>query len=186
MSSPAPDTPENAPPSFQPHPETVDLGRRCQELLAKKVERHLLAPRLGVSRKQVDHALRTMRKLEAIEAGEPVPPAPRRHRAVVRRPGPPPNWGWQEHAACKGKPLEWFFDPEGRESEGEKEARHRKAKTVCDRCPVSTECLDYAIDRPEKYGRWKLDQDERANERRRRMRIASGERGRSRNQEDAA
>ena len=41
-------------------------------------------------------------------------------------------------------------------------------------CPVRTECLDYAISRPEKYGTWGgLNEDERASERRRRMRRAN-------------
>jgi WhiB family transcriptional regulator, redox-sensing transcriptional regulator len=39
---------------------------------------------------------------------------------------------------------------------------------------VRNECLDYAISRPEKYGTWGgLNEDERASERRRRMRRAN-------------
>ena len=56
----------------------------------------------------------------------------------------------------------------------EREIRERKAKQICMGCPVRTECLDYAVSRPEKYGTWGgLNEDERASERRRRMRRAN-------------
>ena len=52
-------------------------------------------------------------------------------------------------------------------------AQHR-AKSVCRGCPVRTECLNYALSRPEKYGVWGgLNEEERAAERRRRMRRAN-------------
>ncbi|KII00545.1 transcription factor WhiB [Streptomonospora alba] len=66
-----------------------------------------------------------------------------------------------------------FFGPDG-ERQPEREIRERKAKEICAQCPVRTECLDYAISRPEKYGTWGgLNEDERASERRRRMRRAN-------------
>jgi len=81
-----------------------------------------------------------------------------------------PSWGWQDNAACRGEDLELFFGPDG-ERQPDREIRERKAKQVCTYCPVRTDCLDYAIDRPEKYGTWAgLNEDERASERRRRMR----------------
>jgi hypothetical protein len=42
---------------------------------------------------------------------------------------------WRQHAACKGKPLDWFY----RVSDGHPyyEARH-----VCAKCPVQLECLE--------------------------------------------
>ena len=50
----------------------------------------------------------------------------------------------------------------------------RKAKVVCAACPVQSECLTYAVSRPEKYGTWGgLNEEERASERRRRMRRAN-------------
>lgn len=41
---------------------------------------------------------------------------------------------WQEQAACKGKPLAWFFPT----AEGETGAQ---AREVCASCPVRAECL---------------------------------------------
>ena len=41
-------------------------------------------------------------------------------------------------------------------------------------CPVQAECLTYAVSRPEKYGTWGgLNEEQRASERRRRMRRAN-------------
>lgn len=185
-------------PKRGPKPETVDLGQRCLDLLADGVERRLLFERLHVTRKQVDHALRTMRQMQAAAAsGEPVPQdRPRRkHRAVHQRPsaaGLPVNWKWQDEAACYGEPLELFFGHEG-ERAAERARREEEAKVVCAGCPARSECLDFSIGGAVPANRWEkhglyggLNEDERALERRRRMRIASGERGRSRDQEDAA
>ena len=68
--------------------------------------------------------------------------------------------------ALSGKPEE---------TEGtEREIRERQAKALCATCPVRGECLAYAISRPEKYGTWGgLNEEERASERRRRMRRAN-------------
>ncbi|HCU92899.1 MAG TPA: WhiB family transcriptional regulator [Actinobacteria bacterium] len=83
---------------------------------------------------------------------------------------PRPNWGWQDAAACRGREVVLFFGPDG-ERQPEREIRERKAKAVCGACPVRSECLTYAVSRPEKYGTWGgLNEDERASERRRRMR----------------
>ncbi|ADG88951.1 hypothetical protein TBS_12420 [Thermobispora bispora] len=86
---------------------------------------------------------------------------------------PRPSWGWQDHAACRGEDLVLFFGPDG-ERQPEREIRERKAKAICAQCPVRIECLDYALSRPEKYGTWGgMNEDERASERRRRMRRAA-------------
>ena len=83
-----------------------------------------------------------------------------------------PSWAWQDAAACRGKDTLLFFGPDG-ERQPEREVRERKAKAVCASCPVLAECLAYAISRPEKYGVWGgLNEEERASERRRRMRRA--------------
>lgn len=91
-----------------------------------------------------------------------------------RKPGQArPSWGWQDAAACRGEDLVLFFGPDG-ERTADREARERHAKQVCMGCPVRAECLDYAVTRPEKYGTWGgLNEDERASERRRRVRRAS-------------
>lgn len=94
----------------------------------------------------------------------------------VRRPSavlPRPNWGWQDAGACRNEDLGLFFGPDG-ERQPERDIRERKAKAVCGSCPVRMDCLNYALSRPEKYGTWGgLNEEERAAERRRRMRRAS-------------
>lgn len=81
-----------------------------------------------------------------------------------------PSWSWQDDAACRGEDLVLFFGPSG-ERQPEKDVRERKAKAICAQCPSRAACLDYALSRPEKYGTWAgLNEDERASERRRRMR----------------
>jgi WhiB family transcriptional regulator, redox-sensing transcriptional regulator len=93
----------------------------------------------------------------------------RRQAALMQR----PNWGWQDEAACRGREVVLFFGPDG-ERQPEREIRERKAKALCDSCPVRNDCLSYAVSRPEKYGTWGgLNEDERSSERRRRMRRAN-------------
>jgi WhiB family redox-sensing transcriptional regulator len=90
----------------------------------------------------------------------------RRQAAVMPR----PNWGWQDDAACRGKEVVPLGPDELAAGTGHP---RRKAK-LCASCPVRTECLSYAVSRPEKYGTWGgLNEDERASERRRRMRRAN-------------
>ncbi|MFI6496848.1 WhiB family transcriptional regulator [Nonomuraea typhae] len=84
-----------------------------------------------------------------------------------------PDWSWQHRAVCKGEDLVLFFGPDG-ERQPERDVRERKAKAICGGCPVRRECLDYALSRNEKYGFWAgLNEDERASERRRRMKAAN-------------
>jgi len=77
-----------------------------------------------------------------------------------------------DFAACQGEDLVLFFGPDG-ERQPERDVRERKAKAICVGCPVRFECLDYALNRPEKYGLWFLSEEERGAERRRRMRRTS-------------
>jgi WhiB family redox-sensing transcriptional regulator len=84
-----------------------------------------------------------------------------------------PDWNWQRRAACRGEDVELFFGFPG-ESPSEKARRERAAKGICSDCPARNRCLDYALSRPERYGTWGgLSEDERASERRRRMRRAN-------------
>jgi WhiB family redox-sensing transcriptional regulator len=86
---------------------------------------------------------------------------------------PRPSWAWQDAGLCRGKDIVLFFGPDG-ERQPEREVRERKAKAVCAACPVRADCLTYAVSRPEKYGTWGgLNEEERASERRRRMRRAN-------------
>ena len=71
---------------------------------------------------------------------------------------PLPDLSWQEQAACLGLFQETgedlFFPPytEGRIPAGQA-ARIKKAKKVCEHCPVIKQCLRYAI-RNECTGVW--------------------------------
>lgn len=95
------------------------------------------------------------------------PPTPR--PKVTRR----LDWRWQDQAACRGEDLNLFFGLEGERGDL-KSDREREAKAICSGCPVRSECLEYALSSHEKSGVWgQLGEDERASERRRRMRRAS-------------
>lgn len=70
---------------------------------------------------------------------------------------------WQQDAACVGADDEAFFPEKG--------GNATAAKRICARCPVREQCLQHALDTPEKYGLWGgLNEEERAVERRRRKR----------------
>lgn len=72
---------------------------------------------------------------------------------------------WKDRAACRDRNVELFFTP-GREAE---------ARSVCARCPVREECLDWALEMNVEYGVWGgLDERQRRTERRRRRRTAAG------------
>lgn len=81
-------------------------------------------------------------------------------------------FSWEDHAACRGTGLSLFFGPDG-EREPERLDRETQARAICADCPVRTECLEFAIALPVRYGTWGgLSEDERAAERRRRQRAA--------------
>jgi WhiB family redox-sensing transcriptional regulator len=81
-----------------------------------------------------------------------------------------PDWAWQDDASCRGQELVLFFGPDG-ERAPERDVRELKAKAICSGCPARNACLNYALDRPEKYGLYGgLNEDERASVRRRRQR----------------
>jgi len=52
---------------------------------------------------------------------------------------------WQQHAACRGKPIEWFFPEVGGSTE--------QAKAVCAGCSVAAECHAQAVEGSE-LGIW--------------------------------
>jgi hypothetical protein len=45
---------------------------------------------------------------------------------------------WRDRAACRGKPLAWFFPPEGHHVE-------RATRLLCAGCPVNRQCLRDAV-----------------------------------------
>ena len=62
--------------------------------------------------------------------------------------------GWQFLAACRGEDSALFFAPNYFERREEKLAREARAKAFCARCPVRTDCLEYALDVREGHGVW--------------------------------
>lgn len=78
---------------------------------------------------------------------------------------------WMLHAACKGKSHEDFFladEPQFQDSRREKELAGLK---VCQGCPVTEECLDYAIANRIHSGVWggKITRERKAIARKRRV-----------------
>jgi WhiB family redox-sensing transcriptional regulator len=73
---------------------------------------------------------------------------------------------WADRAACKTEDPDLFF-PVG--SFGANTRQVLRAKSVCRDCPVSTECLDWALTHDAIHGVWGgLTEDEREAMRRRR------------------
>jgi Transcription factor WhiB len=74
-----------------------------------------------------------------------------RTRAVGTLPVPMTvAWDWQLRASCRGMDPSIFF-PGAESRRGWTEAR---AKAVCEKCPVITQCRQYALDAAEPYGIW--------------------------------
>lgn len=75
---------------------------------------------------------------------------------------------WRHHAACRTENPELFF-PIG--NSGPSLLQIEEAKAVCRRCPVSEQCLRYALETGEEGGVWGgLSEDERRALRRRKVR----------------
>jgi WhiB family transcriptional regulator, redox-sensing transcriptional regulator len=62
--------------------------------------------------------------------------------------------GWQFQAACRGEDSALFFAPSHFETRDEKEGREVQAKSICARCPVRPECLEYSLAIRESHGIW--------------------------------
>lgn len=60
---------------------------------------------------------------------------------------------WWDDAACAEVDPELFFPQEGATKQ-EKLLSEYKAKQVCSRCPVRTQCLSAALDGNETFGVW--------------------------------
>jgi WhiB family redox-sensing transcriptional regulator len=61
---------------------------------------------------------------------------------------------WQVRASCRGPQAAIFFPPSHFERKEDKEARERRAKTICQSCPVRKPCLEYALTIKEPHGIW--------------------------------
>jgi WhiB family redox-sensing transcriptional regulator len=80
------------------------------------------------------------------------------------------DFAWQELALCKGL-GEFFFPPDGVESDIDRALREEIAHRICRECDVSAQCLDFALARREEAGYWggTNETDRRRILRRRRM-----------------
>ena len=61
---------------------------------------------------------------------------------------------WQHRGACRGPQAAVFFPPPQFERKVERAERERRAKEICADCPVTKECLDYALSIKEPHGIW--------------------------------
>lgn len=60
--------------------------------------------------------------------------------------GSPEEPGWQERALCAQTDPEAFFPEKGGST--------REAKRICTTCEVRSECLEYALEKDERFGIW--------------------------------
>lgn len=76
---------------------------------------------------------------------------------------------WQDRAACLRLGTPDMFFPNG--TTGDAEPQIRAAKSVCARCPVRAECLEFALSSRQDFGVWGgLTEEERRSLRRARQR----------------
>jgi len=61
---------------------------------------------------------------------------------------------WQRRGSCRGPHATVFFPPPHFERKVERAVRESRAKEICADCPVSSECLDYALSIKEPHGIW--------------------------------
>lgn len=52
---------------------------------------------------------------------------------------------WTDDAVCLNKPVEWFVAERGSRKD-KRPPIERRALALCARCPVSDDCLSYALD----------------------------------------
>lgn len=72
---------------------------------------------------------------------------------------------WQDQALCREIGPDTFYADHASGASND----YGKAKDVCDRCPVTTECLDFALETRAVEGIWGgLNEAERRAERKRR------------------
>ena len=75
---------------------------------------------------------------------------------------------WRHRAVCRDEDPELFF-PVG--NTGAARGQIAEAKAVCDRCPVTSECLAWALETNQDAGVWGgMSEDERRTLKRRRAR----------------
>jgi WhiB family redox-sensing transcriptional regulator len=75
--------------------------------------------------------------------------------------------GWEAQGACKHSDPDLFFPVASR---GPALRQLAKAKKVCERCPVRTQCLEYALQSGQSFGVWGGASEEERRLMRRRLR----------------
>ncbi|MEC3920317.1 WhiB family transcriptional regulator [Nocardia sp. CDC160] len=60
---------------------------------------------------------------------------------------------WQSFGSCRGMDSAVFFHPDGERGRA-RVARERRAKQICNRCPVMDQCRAYALATKQSYGIW--------------------------------
>ena len=69
-------------------------------------------------------------------------------------PGPNADiWDWQMQGLCRGADSSMFFHPDGERGRA-RSRREVRAKEMCHRCPVITQCRSHALAIGESYGIW--------------------------------
>lgn len=69
-------------------------------------------------------------------------------------PGPNADiWDWQMHGLCRGVDSSMFFHPDGERGRARSQ-RETRAKEMCGKCPVLTQCRNHALSVAEPYGIW--------------------------------
>ena len=103
-------------------------------------------PEQATRRRERDRANKALARarakgLEAPDTSRGTPP--RRVFLPVSR---APKSDWQDRAACRSEPPEWFDAETGQDA--------ARALAVCARCPVRLDCLTAAVANRERYGVW--------------------------------
>jgi WhiB family redox-sensing transcriptional regulator len=70
---------------------------------------------------------------------------------------------WYKYGECQNHDQDLFFPERGSSTV--------KAKAICNACPVQKECLDFAVERKERFGIWggKSERERRAIRREQRL-----------------
>ena len=70
-------------------------------------------------------------------------------------------WSWQLDALCRYADPAVFFHPDGERGPA-RTRRQQRAKAICSRCPVATQCREHALRFGEDFGTWGgLSEDDR-------------------------
>lgn len=81
---------------------------------------------------------------------------------------------WRAFARCRTEDTEIFFPPDG-ERRAARTAREGTAKQICRQCPVSMQCLDFALITGQQHGVWGMTTPMERNKRPRARQSADAE-----------